>query len=106
MGSSCGDTVTLSGLDDGAILSPDLTYHEEVLDFQLAELINFLKAYQSDDSNIHLVCPWDGVPLPFVELTLEPIRGLRAKMEFSLQSSEALIQYVLSVRMTTAKVSN
>lgn len=43
-----------------------------------------------------MTCPLNGVPLPYVELKMEGSADCNAKIIFSLETSEALIRYVLA----------
>jgi hypothetical protein len=68
--------------------------HAEVLHFGFTQLIDFLQQYKDKQHELHMVCPWGGVPLPSIDLTLEPSVGSHLKIELSLKTSEALLQFV------------
>jgi hypothetical protein len=67
--------------------------HEEVLYFQPSQLITFLQQYEDSHSSFRMVCPWGGVPLPYVEWNMNPSAGLYIMVEFSFQMSEALLKF-------------
>lgn len=63
-------------------------------------LLSFLQQHQDSHPNLQMVCPWGGVPLPSIDITLEPTLGLSVKIELSLRLCEALIQYGLALTVT------
>ena len=52
-----------------------------------------------------MTCPYNGVPLPSIELILDD-NGPPSKIEFSLRSSKALIQYMLASRTAATEISD
>lgn len=71
-----------------------------VLDFQLKCLLDFLsqKAAQNPVSKDHrMVCPWDGVPLPSVDIMLGLSPGSRATLQLSHELSMEFIKYMLAL---------
>jgi hypothetical protein len=77
-----------------------LADHAEVLHLTFPQLIRFLQHYEDRPCALHMVCPWGGVPLPSIELALEPSMGARIRIEMSLKSSEDLIQFVSAGTVT------
>lgn len=77
-----------------------------VLDLKFTDLLSFLQQYEASHPNLQMTCPYIGVPLPSIDIDLEPTLGLSVKVEFSLQSSKALLQYMLASRTAAAKVSH
>ena len=75
-----------------------------VLDLKFTDLLSFLQQYKASHLNLQITCPYIGMPLPSIDINLEPTLGLNVKVEFSLQLSEVLFQYMLALRTATAKI--
>ena len=75
-----------------------------ILDLKFTDLLNFLQQYKASHLNLQMTCPYIGVLLPPIDINLELTFGLSVKVEFSLQLSEALLQYMLASRTAAAKV--
>ncbi|KAM5462976.1 hypothetical protein MferCBS49748_006203 [Microsporum ferrugineum] len=71
----------------------------QVLDLKLSDLLSFLQKCEVSNTDLKMRCPYIGIPLPHIELDLESTLGLSGKLQFSLQLSESLIQYMLKPRM-------
>ncbi|KAH7063260.1 hypothetical protein B0J12DRAFT_164270 [Macrophomina phaseolina] len=79
-----------------------------VLDFEFKDLLGFLQrkeAATASSEMLHMVCPWEGLPLPSIEIRLGSCAGFGAKVEFSHELSIEFIQYMLASR-AGPKISN
>jgi hypothetical protein len=66
------------------------------LDLKFSDLINFLQEHQPSCPNLQMRCPLYGMPSPSIEIKSQSAAGLNVKIDFSLQSCEALIRFVLA----------
>ena len=67
---------------------------KSVLQFNLTVLLDFLKEHQDEQAQLQITCPYQGVPLPYVDINLGPSLGIDGKLEFSYELSVAFIKYV------------
>ncbi|KAF1809593.1 hypothetical protein P152DRAFT_461276 [Eremomyces bilateralis CBS 781.70] len=75
--------------------------------FDLKKLLSLVQKHQECSPNFWLECPWDGVPLPSINLVLDPTLGLTAKLELSLRLSEALMKHLFASKgPTNSEVSH
>jgi hypothetical protein len=65
-----------------------------VLQFNLTVLLDFLKEHQDGRAPLQITCPYQGVPLPYVDINLGSSLGIDGKLEFSYELSVAFIKYV------------
>jgi hypothetical protein len=79
---------------------------QSILNLKITHLLGFLGQYQAICPNLQMICPWDGVPLPSIDIKLGTPAGLDAKIELSVQLSKALIQYMGGSRIAAAKISH
>ena len=77
---------------------------QSVLGLKITHLLGFLQQYEASCPDLQMICPLFGVPFPSIDVELDSSLGLSAKIEFSLRSSKALMQYVLASRVAAAKV--
>ena len=77
-----------------------------VLDFKFTNLLSFLQQYKASYLNLQMTYLYINIPLPSIDINLEPTLRLNIKVKFSLQLSEALLQYILALRTTAVKVLN
>lgn len=77
-----------------------------VLDLKITVLLSFLEQYQASCPDLQMICPLSGVPSPFIEIKSDSSLELDAKIEFSLQSSKTLMEYIFASRAAAAEVSH
>jgi len=80
---------------------------KEILKFKLKDLLSFLQQHEASNLTLQILLPWDRVPLPSVDITLES--SLNAKIEFSWDLSAAVVRFILDSRAgagARTKVSN
>ena len=65
-----------------------------VLDLKLEDLDSFLQVHQKDYPHLQIICPFYGVPLPFIDIHFESLE-LSGRLEFSRQLGTMFIQYVM-----------
>ena len=65
-----------------------------VLDLKLEDLDSFLQVYQKKYPHLQMVCPFYGVPLPFIDIHFESPE-LSGRLEFFRQLGTIFIQYVM-----------
>jgi hypothetical protein len=64
------------------------------LHFHFTELLEFLSRRQDGQAELQMICPFEGTPLPYVELDLGSEPGVKCKLEFSYEESAALIKFI------------
>ena len=76
---------------------------QSVVDIGLKDLLNFLQQHETENPKLRMMCPWNGVPLPSIDITPGASRGFSGKIELSVQWTLALMQYVDSARGNVPK---
>ena len=75
---------------------------QSIIELQLSDLLGFLEQYRDSCSNLQMICSWNGVPLPYINLVLDNSLAIEGRIELSLRFSE----YLIASRTATAKISN
>ena len=105
-GCLCRTEQDSSQRDNATIPAPPVNQPlQSVLDLKITDLLSFLHQYEASCPNLQMTCPLYGIPLPSIDIELDSSLGLSAKIEFSLRSSEALVNYMLVSRTASAEVS-
>ena len=58
---------------------------------EFRDLLVFLQEYESTWSEVVVTCPWNGVPLPYIDVESA---GLNGKLELSVEMTLALIHFL------------
>jgi len=74
---------------------------QSVSDLKITDLLSFLQKYQASCPDLQTICPLFEIPFPSIDFKLDSSIGLSVKIEFSLRSSKALMQYVLALLLPT-----
>lgn len=77
-----------------------------VVDLKIRDLLSFLQQYQTSCPSLQMVCPLFGVPLPSIDIEMDPSAGLSAKIEFSLQLTQTFMKDILASRAAATEVSH
>jgi hypothetical protein len=77
---------------------------ESVVSFELINILDFLQQYKASCPKLRMTCPWDGIPLPFIDAELDLSLGLKTKIELSHELGARFIKYIRASRVTAAKV--
>ena len=84
---------------------PEIQPQDTIVDLKITDLLGFLQQYQTSCSDLRMVCPPWGVPLPSIQINLYPSLGLTAKIELSLPSCDVLLKQMYASRIASAEVS-
>jgi hypothetical protein len=80
------------------ILFPDTSLRlsgqpeKSILPFHFADLLEFLSRRQDGQAQLQMICPFEGSPLPYVDLGSAP--GVKIKFEFSWEESAAFVKFI------------
>jgi hypothetical protein len=64
------------------------------LPFRFTELLEFLSGRQDGQAELQMVCPFQGAPLPYIELDLGSAPGVKSKFLFSYEESAAFVNFI------------
>jgi hypothetical protein len=67
---------------------------KSILPVQFTELLEFLSIRQDDQAQLQMICPYEGAPLPYIELALGSAPGVKSKFEFSYEESAAFVKFI------------
>lgn len=90
---------------DSVDFPPAVVPHSQLY-LRITDLVRFLERFQDSCPELKMTCPWLGIPLPFIDMPLNPSNSVTAKIELSLQACEAMVQEVLALRGLTTDVSH
>jgi hypothetical protein len=63
------------------------------MELKVEDFVAFLHDYHQGYPELRMICPFFGIPLPFIQIQFEGYE-LNAKIEFSPQLSAIFIQYI------------
>jgi hypothetical protein len=66
------------------------------LPFHFTDLLDFMGGRQDGQSRLQMICPFEGAPLPYIELDLGS--GVKGRLEFSYEESVAFIKFISTRR--------
>ena len=97
----------LSQRDSATIPAPPVNQplQSGLVDLKITDLLKFFHQYEASYSHLQMTSALIKISLSFNDIELSSSLGLSAKVDFSLRSSEALVEYMLVSRTASAEVS-
>ena len=72
----------------------------------LKNLLGFLQRHETGDPKLKMICPWNGIPLPSIDIMPGTSNVFNGKFEFFIQWNVALMQYADNIGANTNKIAN
>ena len=77
-----------------------------VVEVGLKDLLGFFQRHETGNPKLGMICPWNGIFLPSIDIMPGTSNVFNGRFELSIQWSVALMQYADNTGANTDKIAN